>query len=262
MVDPVSVIYLPDGKNAREPSGFTGTGIDRITRGEYRDHWVLGDDGRVLEGDGSPYAPTVHILAPDFSSIVFSFGIGGDHSLQGVAVDTSGAEDTVWVATAQRGDVLRYSLDGAELSGDRISLGEIGLTPNANGLAYVQSDGTLLVSSISGRDVSRLARSSQGGFSLVDTYRLRHVPDHLHFHAPSGGFFYTYGRNGSNGMVRFFDVSTRQDLPAYGPLAQAQAIEGVYLDDERGSLIVVSDGGFHHQANPSKNIILKYRALP
>ncbi|MBZ9935079.1 hypothetical protein LB518_02145 [Mesorhizobium sp. BR1-1-16] len=258
---------LPDSAPGRAPPGFTGTGLDRIARGDWSGYWVVGDDGRLKEGDGSPLRGAIHIVAPDWSRVVATIPGAPGASLQGVAVDRSGEIDTVWAACSATGTVRRYDLygedAGRERVADRIDLADFGIAGSANGLAIDLSTDTVLVSLYQGNKVYRIGRETE---RLVETItlgvegtNLDSTPDHLVYDAPSRRLFYSVGRNGRNGSIRSYDLAGGRDVVAFANLDQCQAIEGFYIDADHSLLTVVSDGGFHVSARPPRNQALTYR---
>jgi sugar lactone lactonase YvrE len=258
---------LPDSIPGRSPTGFTGTGLDRIARGAWSGFWVVGDDGRLREGDASPFHAAIQIVAPDWSKVVATIPGPRGASIQGVAIDISGGTDTVWAACSANGTVRRYALygdqAGDELVGDRIDLASLGIQGSANGLAFDPTTDTLLVSLYQGNKVYRLARKAK---RLVETITLgvagaglESTPDHLAYDPAARRLMYSVGQNGRSGAIHAFDLASGRDEVAFADLKDCQAIEGFFLDSDKGVLTVISDGGFHHQAKPPLNQVLAYR---
>lgn len=267
----IEMLLLPDSTGSRSPPGMTCTGLDRITRGAFAGCWVVGDDGRLAEGDGSPYVPAVHVLSPDKCKILFTFanGVSGA-SIQGVAVDTSGSVDTVWVAHSADATIRHYNLyggsAGAEITGDRLTLSAYSISGSANGLAYDGVNDLLFMTLSTGNTVFRLSCDPAHAPSrLIGTFTLgvagtdpSNTPDHLHADMANDLLYYSVGSNGSNGTVRYHRLSSGADAIAYGNLDRCQAIEGIYIDRATKRLHVMNDGGYHFSAAPALNIALEY----
>lgn len=249
---------LPDSTPSRNPKGFTNTGIDRITRGSYAGCWIIGDDGRLVEGDSSPLDGKWHIVTPDFRKILFTYDIGSANSVQGVAVDTSGASDTVWVAISTDRKIRHYDLDGTEITADVFDWTAAGYNGNPNGLAYDPVNSSLWVSTIGSTTVRRILTDPAASPRLFDTHTVALGMDQLHYDSTRQLLYYSVGGNGSNGNVGLYRVATTTVTTGYGPLQFAQAIEGVFVDRDNRELIIMSDGGFHDAASPAQNIALRY----
>lgn len=249
---------LPDRPTGAPSGGFTCTGLDRITRGTYAGCWLVANDGRTVEGDGSPYTPEVLILDSAFNRIlaVFPMPYTGA-SAQGVAVDTSGSSDTFWVATAGDGKIRHFDMSGAEITTDAFnwataypSLG------NPNGLAYDSGNDALWCSDTNG-NARLIACNPAASPRELATASLTGSPDMLQL--IEGKIYYSVGSNGANGGIRYYDTASASVVNIYPTLINAQAIEGIFIDRDAGVLTVVNDGGYHDSANPSLNIVLRYR---
>ncbi|MGH1450223.1 MAG: hypothetical protein ACRBBM_12510 [Pseudomonadaceae bacterium] len=256
---------LPDAFEGRNPPGFTCTGLDRITRGVYAGCWIIGDDGRLKDsGDLAAYIPRVHIVDPECARILFSFnpmpglveGLPRLHSVQGVAIDTSGEEDTVWISTASEGFVRHFRLDGTEIAADAF---QWTYASQPNGIAYDPVNHAFWVTPISGRE-ARLVSCSPGTDRLLQTVNLTsYSPDQLHYHSEQSLLYYSVGANGTSGDVRVKNLLTGVDSIAYAGLLHAQAIEGLYIDRQNSTLSIVNDAGFHLAGRPQFNILISYK---
>jgi hypothetical protein len=186
-------------------------------------------------------------------------------SVQGVAVDTSGAEDTFWVATAGDRKLRHFHLyggtPGQEITGDVFDWAAAGFASNPNGLAYDPVNDALLVAPLSGTTVRRIAANPAASPRVsATTWTLAtSTPDQLHYNASAGRLYYTTGANGADGLVRVLNMATGVDAEAFGPLQYAQAIEGLYIDQGSEIMTVLSDGGYHTAASPALNIAIKYQ---
>lgn len=254
---------LPDASAGRQPRGFTCTGLSRITRGKYKGCWVVGDDGRLVEYDASPFVPKIHIIDPQFRVIVHSFDGTAGSSVQGVAVDTSGTDDTIWVATSSDRHVRHYTVDGVEIAGDAISLANldgVSYPGSANGLAYDVAADAVFISTTADGVVYKVSCNPAASPRLLATYTLADAsPDQLQFILPL--LYYTIGGNGSPGTVKSFNVTTSATATAYGPIPLIEAAEGVFIDPAEKVMTIVSDGGFHIAAEPALNLWAQYRIV-
>lgn len=248
---------LPDSSPDRDPPGFTCTGLDRITRGQYAGCWVIGDDGRIRDSSSSPYVPRVHILDPECRRILRTIDPGyTEASLQAVTVDTSGAADTLWIATGGNRRIIHVTLEGVEITDDEIVWD---LSANPNGAAYWPPEHALWVTAVSGR-VARLIACDPSVTPRV----LREIslastsPDQLHADPVRELLYYSTGGNGVNGTVRAYNLRTDEDTAVYPSLKFAQAIEGVYVDRDLSTLFVTNDAGYHVAGRPQLNCMLSY----
>jgi hypothetical protein len=261
--DPVLERYflVPDSSASRSPKGFTCTGLDKITRGKYAGCWIVGDDGRLLEGDASPFDPQVHIITPDWTTILETFTMPySGQSLQGVAVDTSGAEDTFWVATLGDLKLRHFNLygvsAGTEISGDVFAWG---YSDMPNGLAYDPVNDALWVTPFTETTMRLISCNPAASPRLLDTKTLAESADQLHYDSANELLYYTRGANGTNGSVRVYRLGTDVDQMTYASLPRAQAIEGIHLDRDLKRLTLMVDGGFHGVASPQLNIAIEYK---
>lgn len=235
--------------------GFTCTGIDKITRGIYAGCWAISSDGRVREGDGSSTWPRIAIVSADFRHLVTYFDLPGvGDGIQGMAVDTSGATDTVWVAAPGVRQIRQYELYGAnaglEVAANRISLASGFLPGNGgpNGLAYIASEDRFFVGVSNSATISRL---SKAGAIINQVTVGTAVPDQLHYDDTRGLLYASAGSNGSEGTVWMHRLSNGTNTQPFGStLPRATAIEGIYVDRLSSELVALIDGGFHWTSNP------------
>lgn len=248
---------LPDSSLDRVPAGFTSTGLSKITRGVYAGYWLVGDDGRLVEGDGSPYDPQVHLIDPTFDNIIETFPMPyTGASVQGLAVDTSGASDTFWAACAGDETIRHFDLDGNEIIEDRYAWVHGG---QPTGVAYDPTNDCLWAT-VGNSDQARLISCNpETAPRLIRTITLGNsTPDGLWYDDDEGLLYYTRGSNGNPGHVRVCDVNTEADRTAYGTLAYAEAIEGLHIDKVAKVLTIVNDGGYHAVAQPPENLVITY----
>ncbi len=260
--DPSDVVHkatwlLPDSTSDRDPPGFTCTGLDRITRGQFAGCWVVGDDGRIRDSSSSPYVPRIHILDPECRRILRTIDPGyTGASLQAVTVDTSGAADTLWIATAGNRRIIHITLEGTEITDDEI---EWDLSSNPNGAAYDPANHALWTTSISGRLARLIACDRSASPRIVREINLTSTsPDQLHYDPVRELLYYSTGGNGVNGTVRAYNLRTDEDTAVYPSLKFAQAIEGIYVDRDISTLFVTNDAGYHVAGRPQLNCMLSY----
>lgn len=261
---------VPDEDPARVNEGFTITGLDRVTRGAFAGCWIVGSDGRLVEGDDSPYNPNVYIVSPDWRVILAQFtmpytGAG----VQGVTIDTSGSADTFWVACAGNKTIRHFHLygddAGDEITADRFDWDAAEFDSQPNAVAYDADADAIYVSPFIGQTVRLISCDPSASPRVIDTITLStpgtgssNSADQFYYDRPRKNLFYTVGGNGSNGLVRVINVDTEIDFVAYGDLPLAQAIEGVYIDRALGVMTLTNDGGYHTAASPALNIAIQY----
>lgn len=256
----IGLWVMPDSVPGRMPPGFTCTGLDRITRGAFSRCWVVGDDGRLADSGSSPYVPRIHIMDPECRRILATIDPGySGASLQGVAVDTSGAADTLWVATARNDRIIHLALDGSEISGDVI---DWVYTSRPNGVAYDPVNHAVWVTPISGNTARLIACDPNISPRVIREVSLANTsPDQLHYDSERELLYYSTGGNGANGTVRVYRLADDVDVPVYSAIPYAQAIEGIFIDRDTGTLYVANDAGFHVSGRPQLNCMLRY-AVP
>ncbi|NPD16349.1 hypothetical protein HOY34_14210 [Xinfangfangia sp. D13-10-4-6] len=250
--------HLPDLPGSPAGLGFTATGLDRIGSGPFAGCWVIGSDGRQVEGDGSPFAARIAIVTADFQRCLVSYGLS-DPALDGVqGVAWDGQDNSFWLARPGLKRIEHYSAAGAEIAADRILLdapGWAGAWSAPNGLAWDAGSNQLFVSAANSATAYRITKAGaiQATLTLGTT-----TPDHLCHAAAAGMLYASSGSNGSDGAVHGLDlVSGAISLP-WPQLTRCQAIEGIWVDHLAGRLFALSDGGFHTNASPALNIGLTY----
>ncbi|ETD89948.1 hypothetical protein U713_07530 [Rhodobacter capsulatus YW2] len=254
---PLGFTVLPNYPAARDTAtngfGFTCTGLDRFpTDTTFAGCWLVGDDGRMIEGDGTPLAGAAHILSPDKRTILRSFAFGEVSSVQGVAcVD----DDTFWVALSTLKEIRHYNIGGTLLA--TLEWDTLGYTGDPNGLAWDSANSGLWVTTAASA-TARLLLASDG--TLLDTVTLATTtPDQLHYDSANGLLYATTGSNGTPGTVHVHRVSTDTAVGSYASLRHAEAIEGIYLDRETATLTLTNDGQYHNIARPALNCLPEYR---
>lgn len=249
---------VPDATTARTPPGFTCTGLAKFTRGQFKGCWAVADDGRLVEGDASPFVPRIQIISPDFQRILRTIDPGyTGASAQGIAIDTSGSVDTIWLATSADKNIRHYQLDGTEIVGDAYDTAGAGYSGNANGLAYDADTDTLLLTTTAGGTLYRIDTDPLASPREIETFAMAITdPDQLFYH--DGAVYVTTGDNGTPGQVRKFTLATSETETIF-TLPEAEAIEGLHIDFDTWITTAVSDGGYHESAKPALNLWLQYR---
>jgi hypothetical protein len=234
-ITPESQSVLPRPSVAAEDGGWPSTGITRMPNG----NWIVGHDGRRFDGD-KVYATRLVILPPDKSRIVGEIDLKailpGIESVQGLAWANGG----VWIGDLT-GKAVHHIVDGQVMT-------SIPLGFKVNGVA---SDGQRLYVGAYDDPTIRVIE----GRSIVRSFDLDRTPDQLHF--AYRYLFASDGENGQNGRVSAWNPRTGQIVTVFDNLDGAQAIEGIFLDGDR--MTVISDGGFHREANPAQSLALTYR---
>ena len=261
---------LPDSDAARTPSGFTCTGLTRITRGQWKGCWMVSDDGRLVQGDASDYEPQVHILTPDFGRIIQPHSLPySGASAQGSGIDTALGYDRFWVACSADRTIRHFNVvSGGHLGGDMIDLTSVdgnNITGSPNGLAYDAANHHLFVTMSDNATVYVFDGNPAASPRLVTTYTgdwggndNSDTPDQL-WYDQEGGLYYSMGENGGDCGIYRFDLATETSTPVFEVLEDIQAIEGFVIDREKRLLWVVNDGGYHPNANPAFNMWAKFR---
>jgi len=269
--DPQTFRVLPDAYPGRPVPGITGTGLDVIPSGGMKGFFANGDDGRLREGDGSPFAGAIHVTDPQHSRIVMTIPCGyTGASLQGVACDTLAASSTVWAACSENGTIRNYALYGAqarqEIVADRIVMADLGLPgffPNALAFDPVRGTGrgALWVGSSSGTTVYCIDANPAAVTRILATITLANNADH--FQLIDGRLFYQYGVNGVRANIRVYDLVTGVESPKWGPLNDALAPEGFHYDKVSKTLFLLCDPGFHDGVSGIKfNVVMQYKVSP
>ena len=257
---------LPDSEPDRSVKGFTCTGLAKITAGQFRGCWAIGDDGRLSEDISSPYEPQIHILDGDFNRILLTIAGGyTNDSMQGVTFDTI-TNAHLWAACAGNNTLRKYSLEigseGVEVVADRISMADLGLSITPNALAFDETRGT-------GKGALWLGASTGGTIYLIDcdpmaatrvitTITVANTVDHIQL--IDGSLLYQGASNGRKTTVYKYDIATNVESTVWVDLEYWTAPEGLYYDKTWNTLYAINDGGFHNseKSSPRFNCVLEY----
>ena len=77
---------------------------------------------------------------------------------------------------------------------------------------------------------------------------------------PQGYIYGTFGANGDDAQLKFYDTATKAEFASTLGLSPWQAAEGVYYDTVAEVISGVSDGAFHLEASPALALGLTYDA--
>jgi len=240
---------VPNGAQGQNViGGFTCTGLTRITTGKYQYCWLVGNDGRSVEGS-TVFNCSVVMLAPDFRSIVAEFdmrGISGIQSIQGVVWDSS--DSTFWFVDKTNKIIRHYTTAGAPAGGD---IAVPAITPN--GIAYdpvrdaifAHNEGTTSV----------MIYSCADGSLLQTVTGISTSADMLFFDSLKNELWFSAGTNGTDGQARVMPGNGGAVTRIY-TLPGSQSIEGIYIDGS--ALWSANDGAFHVAAKPPLALINRY----
>lgn len=253
--------FPADGSRPADTPGFTCTGLARVTRGMYAGCWLVGDDGRIVESESSPYNPHVHLMDMSMRRIIRSYPMPySGASVQGIAVDTSGGEDTFWVATAGYQRLCHFDMDGMEIVGDRFVWDHVNWGGSPNGLCYVPSLNALWCSPMTGTTSRLIACDPSIPDRVISTMETIQRVDHSQVIESENTFFYTPAGAGiaNDDIVIAKDLATGEETTIY-TLPRSKSLEGFFIDRSNGRLYGVSDAGYHHTgAAPALNLAFIY----
>lgn len=243
---------LPNGAQGENPSGgYTCTGLDWIApNGLYPNGaWASANDGRDTDVNTTFLASLV-ILNPAMDAILDEFDLSGttflnNNSAQGVAVADDG---TYYIASSNGDRIIQIGTDGSKLW-EMTAAG-------ANGIAFDhQRHGFWWKNASSGTlHFYNLTTDAE-----TDTMTVKATIDQLNM--TRDGFLYgTYGANGTDAKIKFYDTATKTEIANTIGLSNWQAAEGVYYDPITKIIFGTNDGGFHMAATPAQNNGLRYDA--
>lgn len=255
---------LPDSEVGRTTKGFTCTGLAKITAGQYRECWAIGDDGRLEEADGSPFKPRIHILDGAFNRILLTIDpqyTGA--SLQGVTFDTL-TNEHLWAACSGNGAIRKFSLvDSLEVVTDRITVADLSLSLTPNALAFDATRGTgkgaLWVGDSSGLTVYLIDADPAASTRVIQTITLVNNPDMFQL-IDNNTLLYQSAGNGTRATVYNYDLTTNTEFAKWSSLECWFAAEGFYYDKTWRTLYAVNDAGYHNSisSGPRFNCVFEY----
>ncbi len=228
---------LPDLAGSAPGKGFTVTGLADAPDGTV---WAA-NDGRLREGDGTPYRPSLVHLSHDLRSVLGEVRLPFASSVQGLAV----VGKRLWFALPSEQAIASVALPhGYDLRIERR------LSYRPNGLGYNSRSHEILV----GSEVARtIVAYPIGGGPATRTLTPADAPDQLLF--TRRGLLVSSGANRQPGKL----ILLRDDgiVLRRWTLPQSQAIEGMLLRDD--GLIVANDAWFHKAGTELNQIMLYSR---
>lgn len=249
----VDAVTLPDGYGSHAGKGFTCTGLCRDPLdGTF---WVA-NHGKGKASDPS-YVSSIVNLSADRTTIIREFrldadmGIAGATSVQGIAVNTV----TNKVAFFHLGDLKIYEVDrdGTGCTANNT----IGALTGANALTW---DSVLDQYVTAVGAAAKWYNRSTG--ALVKTVNLAAAPDQVHYDAARNWLFYSYGANGSPGMIGAADLNavsiTGEPEPVLITCTEAVAAEGIVVE---GDTIYFASDEYYHGSGLNR-IIRFSHAIP
>jgi hypothetical protein len=253
----ISAHPLPDIEGGVAGEGFTGTGLSLLSDGT----WVIGNDGRTSMQDQT-YESSVVLLSSDMTRLVANYPasryVNEAQSVQGVVALP---DDTIWFTVKQQQKLVHITREGKWLN-------TMSLPFRPNGLTYDHAKKAL----IAGTDEGYIHWLDPHTGSIVDQDKLFEKIDQLHYAGGKNPLLYiTSGQNGKDGFVTVYDLKSRTYqanhtlswLAAWhssfrgNAVKGSRAIEGVYVDANTNSLIIVNDEHFHGNVSGG-NSIIKY----
>lgn len=258
---------LPDSEVGRAVKGFTCTGLAKITAGNFRECWAVGDDGRLTENITSDFKPRIHILDGAFNRILLTIDPGyTGASLQGVTYDTL-SNYNIWAACSANGTIRKFSvqLDTAsqEVVADRITVASLGISLVPNAIAFDANKGTgkgaIWVGDSSGLNVYLIDCDPAAATRVIKTITLANNPDQ--FQLLGNVLLYQSGGNGSRASIYAYDLVTDIEYAKWTQLECLFAAEGFYYDQTWRTLYAVNDGGYHNSyaSGPRFNCVFEYK---
>lgn len=235
-LDARRMAVLPDTAHSVPGKGFTVTGLARLADGTI---WA-GNDGRLREGDGSGYRPSLVRLNAGMTRVIAEIALPFTSSVQGVVV----IGDRLWFALPSEQAVASTRLSGSP--DIRI---ELRLPYRPNGLAWDRARDVLIVGSEIEKTLGTYRRRDG---TLIETFKLDDAPDQLLM--TRSGLIVTSGANRQAGAMLLLDDRAR--ILRRWTLRGADAVEGIAL---RGDEMLVASDAYFHLALPGLNQILTYR---
>ena len=257
---------VPDYGAGAAGTGFSCTGLDRITTGDYAGCWLVGDHGLPEIGGGGTQEARVHVISPDWRTIMLTIDVAATDTVQGVAWDSS--DDTFWFIDAGDFSVRHFGLDGVEITGDIIDWTTEGLTAGGtikpNSCAYIPADDALIVGGNTGTDYHIFDCDSAASPRKLVTFTGPSASDQLDYQPDQDRLYIASDVGGALNKIQYmefagalgpsvFKVQTLQSAVRY-----ARAGEGIEIDHEAGVGYMLNNAGFHTNldAEPQRNIAI------
>jgi len=231
------------------PGSFTITGL---AWDAMRNELLCGSDGRIAEGDGSPYRATIVRMGLDrtkVGEIPFYDTFSSMGSMQGIGVDT--LNNTYWVPSYAENFVRQVSKSGTLLPGG------FAVPATPNGCAYDPASHSLFILFVNG-SCRRYSCATGELLATLPTLSASSA-DHLQYLAGPRILLATAGQNGATGQI--YALEFQEDGAPVGVwrrqcfLVGADCIEGVYTD---GTTLRIGNDAKFHNGNPNVNRILEY----
>jgi hypothetical protein len=248
------IVPLPLASGGILNEGFTGTGLSRFSDGR----WLVGNDGRSIEGDIS-YESSVVILSADGRTKLAEFKadtfVSNAQSVQGVVAL---ADNSFWFTVKQQQRLVHLDEFGKHVE-------TISLDFRPNGLGYDNYKNALIVA-----DDDGLVRwVSLENHNIIMTRQLLSGLDQLFMDKSRGtaGYLWTTeGLNKKDGILRAYNIASKTYLPLrekrwlswytddhmHIPLSGSRAIEGVVVKNE--NVYVLNNAYFHGKQKGGNNI--------
>lgn len=241
----IGATHIPDGRGATPGTGFTITGLVRLTDGSF---WAS-NEGQADATD-TTYTPSlVHIAADGVTKLGEIVLPSTVRAVQGLGVDE--ATGRLFYASLSERMIRIVNYTGAQLGSYKLPQAANALTfdPSTNSLVYGLSKGATPNTIVQWMSLSTGA--------ITRTLDVGVNPDHLFVQTDkgtAGTLYVTYGEAPGTGYVSEFDIATGTKTGIFA-LPEADAIEGISIKD--GIAWVANDAYYHH-GNPTENRIEQF----
>lgn len=238
---------IPDGRGANPGTGFTITGMVRLSDGTF---WAA-NEGQADAFD-TTYTPSLMRIAADGTTKLAEFNLPGTvRAVQGLAVDESTGR--IFYASLSERMIRVINATGAQIGSFAMPTG---LAPNA--LTYDAITNQLVVGLSKGSANNTVVQwmSATTG-AVTKTLNVGVNPDHLFIQTDKGAqgtLYVSYGEAPGTGYIAEFDVQTGTRTGVFA-LPQADAIEGISIS---GSTVWLANDAYYHNGNPAENRILAF----
>jgi Ca2+-binding RTX toxin-like protein len=240
-----SATLIPDGRGATPGTGFTITGLVKMSDGSF---WAS-NEGQADAYD-TTYTPSlVHIAADGVTKLSEINLPSAVRAVQGLAVDESTGR--LFYASLSEKKIRVVNMTGAEIS-------VISLSQAANALTFDPLTNSLIVGVSKGNSNNTIVKwLSLETLAFTKTLDVAVNPDHLYLQTgkgPSGTLYVSYGEAPGTGYLAEFDVESGIKTGRY-VLPAADAIEGIVVE---GSTLWAANDAYYHNGNPMENRILQF----